>query len=217
MVGQKRNQDLAERWTRSATIQNREVPSLRPGVVEQLAEDISRLQIITNGGIQSAEEAEERVKGDHRIVGAMVGRSVINHPCAFGTVDSLWLGQKQSLKKPTREEVLLDYIQYCEREEELFRMSTVQGLEGFKRRLVGVPFHLFAGELGNNEYQRFTRKLMGKSQRHYTSAGILRAALSQVPTASAVKPVNECSAALDDIAVFEAAQQRAGPLQRTIH
>ena len=211
----RRLQILADRQARFATIQNRDIPPLRPGVVEQIAQEFPNIQVITNGGIGSMESVRERINETDHIVGAMVGRAVINHPCAFGEADSLWVGNVP-LKKPTRQEVLLDYIDYCQREEELFQMTVVGGtgaLDALKRKLVAVPFHLFAGETGNNEYQRLIRKLLNK-QKQLTCAGILTAALSQVPSETSAKPVNVFTT---DLHVFEDAHQRSGPFQRIIH
>eukprot|EP00957_Ditylum_brightwellii_P001258 98513-Ditylum_brightwellii.AAC.1 len=59
----------------------------------------------------------------------MVGRAAINHPCAFAAADKLWEekeegdsdGNSHRHRRPTRGEVLQDYIDYCNREEERVR------------------------------------------------------------------------------------------------
>jgi len=197
-----------------------------------MAQEFPHLQVITNGGIQSMTDVEHRLHHSNSnsgssaaITGAMVGRAVINHPCAFGTVDSLW-NHNDGVPKPTREAVLLDYIQYCQREESAFvtknvvvggkSPESIQGsLAALRRRLVAVPFQLFAGEEGNEAYQRRIRKLVARAERH-SGAGMLEAALSEVPAESYTKPVDEYSTDVCDLPVFQASYQRSGPLQRTI-
>ena len=230
-VDHKRIQYRAKQKARQATIQNRSVPPLRPGVVDLMAAEFPNLEVITNGGIQSMRDIQKRMHADNQVAGAMVGRAAINHPCAFGLVDKLWSSHSLNLpviEKPTREAVLLNYIRYCAGVEEAFITSTLNNhnnqrkagntlgtLTGLRRRLVAVPFQLFAGELGNEEYQRRIRKLIARAERH-TSSGILTAALSVVPTESLLKPVDQYTTEVSDMKVYKATYQRSGPLQRTI-
>ncbi|CAB9521836.1 dihydrouridine(20/20a) synthase [Seminavis robusta] len=225
-VDHKRVQYRAKKQARYATIRNRSVPPLRPKVVDMMAAEFPQLQVITNGGIGSLQDIQSRVpRPGSKIAGAMVGRAAINHPCAFGNVDAaLWGHDDESSRTITRESVLLDYIQYCQKEEAAFfamdkgnrSLASVEGsLVALRRRLVAVPFHLFAGEVGNEEYQRRIRKLVARAQRH-SSGGILTAALSVVPTETALKSVTEYATQPKDIPTFQASRQRSGPLQRTI-
>lgn len=230
-VDHKRLQYRAKQKARQATIQNRSVPPLRPGVVDLMAAEFPNLEVITNGGIQSMQAIQKRMPSDSQVAGAMVGRAAINHPCAFGSADKLWSGHSLNLpiiEKPTREAVLLDYIQYCAGVEESFITSTLNNhnnqrragnslgaLVALRRRLVAVPFQLFAGELGSEEYQRRIRKLIARAERH-TSSSILTAALSVVPTESLLKPVDQYATEANDLKVYKATYQRSGPLQRTI-
>jgi tRNA-dihydrouridine synthase len=231
-VDHKRLQYKARKRARKVTIQNRSVPPLRPNVVDDIAAEFPQLQVIANGGIRSMQDIANRVprRSESKIIGAMVGRAVINHPCAFGNVDTLWDDNNSDDKKihaskPTREAVLLDYMEYCKQEEDAFNANNksshhqpeshfLGSLSSFRRRLMAVPFHLFAGEDGNEEYQRRIRKLARLSR--HSSFSILAAALAAIPAETALKPVNEYSKEIEDIPTFEEWTKRAGPLQRTI-
>jgi len=223
-VDHKRVQYRAKQRARKATIRNRSIPPLRPNVANLIALEFPHLEVITNGGIQSLEDVHHRVPRGSSVIGAMVGRAAINHPCAFGKADELW-NMDSVIPKPTREAVLLDFINYCQREEDAFAASALHrdrepesvlgSLMSLRRRLVAVPFQLFAGEVGNKEYQRRIRKLVARADRHKSSA-ILKAALSVIPTESIFKPVNQHATEVQEIKIFEASYQRSGPLQRTI-
>jgi tRNA-dihydrouridine synthase A len=170
-VDHKREQKRAQKRSRDATIKNRDVPPLRPGVIQRLADEFPHLEFVTNGGIQNLSEVKKIVdegRGSN-VVGAMVGRAAINHPCAFASADALWemrsVQEKAPLCRPTRGEVLHNFIAYCDREEE--RMVSLgaspETIDILRRRLVAVPFHLFVGEDGSDAFQRRLKKLMSKT------------------------------------------------------
>lgn len=212
-VDHKREQYQAKKRARSQTIQNRSVPPLRPNVVNMLAEDMKHLEFVTNGGISSMETINARLHGQpSNLVGAMIGRAVINHPCSFAEVDRLW-GETPTSR--TRGAVLEDFIGYCKREEE--RVKALGATDGdilnLRQRLVAVPFQLFAGEDGSNQYQRRIRKLIHRPDR-YSSHVILMAALSEVPTISRELPVT-MYVPISAIQDFDFVH-RSGPFQRRI-
>lgn len=212
-VDHKREQYHAKKRARTQTIQNRSVPPLRPDVINMLAADMPHLEFVTNGGINSVDSLLTRLHGSpSNVVGAMVGRAVINHPCSFSGVDCLWGEEATSI---TRQSVLDDYIGYCEREED--RVHALQpgigNIEALRRRLVAVPFQLFAGEEGSHQYQRRIRKLVSRPSRH-SSYTILEAAVSEVPRESREMPVGEHTP-IGAKNYFEFVQ-RSGPLQQNI-
>lgn len=212
-VDHKREQYQAKRRARSQTIQNRSVPPLRPNVVNMLAEDMKHLEFVTNGGINSMDAIDARLQGKpSNLVGAMIGRAVINHPCSFAGVDHLW-GETPTSR--TRGAVIEDYIGYCEREEE--RVKSLGATDGnilnLRQSLVAVPFQLFAGEDGSNQYQRRIRKLIHRPDR-YSSHLVLKAALREVPTTSRELPVTEF-VPINAIQDFDFVH-RSGPFQRRI-
>mmetsp|Transcript_1293 Transcript_1293/g.1963 ORF Transcript_1293/g.1963 Transcript_1293/m.1963 type:complete len:484 (-) Transcript_1293:125-1576(-) len=221
-IDHKREQYKALKYSRSATIKNRSVPPLRPNVIHRIADALPHVDLVTNGGIGSLQEIPGRLsrpgneqdwqKENNNVIGAMVGRAVINHPCSFSTVDELWGINEHSPK--TRREVLETFAEYCAEEEERLGHWKQSMRETLRRRLVAVPFALFWGEDGNNAYQRRIRKLAGRPQRHSASS-ILKAALAEVPISVQEKPVSEYS-------LYEAGETyhhynaRSGPLQRSI-
>jgi len=209
-IDHKREQYKAKKLARISTIQNRSVPPLRPNVVNRLSENYPHLDFVTNGGIKSTEDIHHRVN-ETNVMGAMVGRSVINHPCSFSHVDGLW---GDTLPKWTREDVILAHIQYCKEEEERCKDQSDKFRTALRKKLVAVPFSLFAGEDGNNAYQRTIRKLGNKPGRHIAST-ILQGALAHVPLEVRAKPITEFSS-LDSIQTYSEYIQRSGPLQRAV-
>lgn len=206
-IDHKREQYKAKKIARKATIHNRSVPPLRPNVVNRLAENNPHLDFVTNGGIKSMEGLRNQVDGTTNVMGAMVGRSVINHPCSFSHVDGLW---GDALPQWTREDVILAHIQYCIEEEERCKDKSSGFRDGLRKKLVAVPFSLFAGEDGNDAYQRKIRKLGNRLGRH-SAETVLLGALTHVSSEIRAKPITEFMP-LDSIQY----NQRCGPLQRAI-
>jgi tRNA-dihydrouridine synthase A len=218
-INHKRAQYAAKRRARKATIDNRNVPPLRPNVVNLLAGEFPHLEFVTNGGIQSVQQVQDRVPyaEDGSPIGAMVGRAVINHPCSFASVDSVIWGNTSQPKTKTREQVLKAYIEYCEKEEARFQIigGAPGGLESARRKLTGVPFHLFVGEDGSDAYQRRLGKLASRAQRH-SAHSMLAAALAEVPESSRTKLVTDFTPH-DSLETYESFVKRSGPLQRSVY
>jgi len=210
-IDHKREQYKAKQIARKATIHNRSVPPLRPNVVNRLAKNYPHLDFVTNGGIKSMENLRNRVDETNNVMGAMAGRSVINHPCSFSHVDGLW---GDALPQWTREDVILAHIQYCIEEEERCKDQTNSFRDGLRKKLVAVPFSLFAGEDGNNAYQRTIRKLGNRPGRH-TAETVLQGALTHVSSEIRAKPITEFMP-LESIQTYSQYNQRCGPLQRAI-
>ena len=235
-IDHKREQEKARRRSRRAKIKNREVPPLRPDVVPRLADAFPHLQFVANGGIEDLDHVKNIIDNSQQgVIGAMVGRAVINHPCSFASADSLlWGGKNQSATRaPTRREVLEDYIAYCEREEELLKSygANPLQLESLRRRLVAVPFHLFTGEEGSDEFQRRLKKLRDtkiggtnqnqkrknkKNKLVMKAASILRASASFVPAETMDKHVDDF-VPWKDVTRFEGGLKRGSALQRVVY
>jgi tRNA-dihydrouridine synthase A len=211
-VDHKRLQYHAKRKSRLATIKNRSVPPLRPNVVNELATAVPGIEFVTNGGMNTMEDVRDRLVSGTNVVGAMVGRAVINHPCSFSTADTLWGDQRPNLA--TRQQVLETFADYCALEEERLKsLGRSQAfIEALRRRMVAVPFTLFAGEVGNNSFQRRVRKLISRPDRH-SARSILLAAMMEVPTETLQNPVSEYSLEMESYSEFN---PKSGPLQRSI-
>ena len=224
-IDHKRAQYQAKKRARKATIQNRSIPPLRPNVVNLLADEFPHLEFVANGGIDSMAAVQDRIQnGPSSVIGAMVGRAAINHPCSFALADSLWRDDDDDennidyLALPSRGDVLLDYIEYCVEEEQRVKAMGVNiaSLAALRRRLVAVPFHLFVGEEGNDGYQRRIRRLVSRAERPArTAKSMLMAALFELPPESIQKSVGEF-ALIEDLKVHSYVE-RSGPLQKNIH
>lgn len=229
-VNHKREQYFAKQRARQATINNRSIPPLRPKVVERIAKDFPNLQVVSNGGVQSIEQIQQRIFPNTQVTGVMVGRSAINHPCSFAGVDSILWGDddnnSKTLVKPSRYEVLQTYIDYCREQEEQFNAyllssssSSSTGCEmerkkNFRKMLIGAPFHLFVGEDGNDAYQRQLRKLVSRGDR-YSSPSMLQAAITHIPETTLTKSVDDHTP-WNEIQKYDFTK-RSGAMQRTIY
>ena len=223
-IDHKRVQYQAKQRARQATIHNRSIPPLRPNVVDLLADEFPNLEFVANGGIHSMASVQDRLsKGSSSVVGAMVGRAAINHPCSFALADSLWDDNDDDDASatvtvlPSRGDVLLAYIDYCDEEEQ--RVSalgvSIGSLAALRRRLAAVPFHLFVGEECNNLYQRRIRKLVSRAERH-SAKSMLMSALYEMPAESINKSVGDFTS-VEEQKVHAQAVERSGPLQKSIY
>ena len=222
-IDHKRQQEKALKRARRATIKNREVPPLRPDVVPRLAQAFPHLQFVANGGIDDLNHVKRIVDGDNNgVLGAMVGRTVINHPCSFAAADwLLWGDDNRRGSSPTRGEILADYIAYCELEEARIMSygASAAQLEYLRRRLIAVPYHLFTGEQGSDAFQRRIQKLLNKVNNQnptMKSASVLVAASSFVPRETLDKSIEDF-VPWEDVAKFEIGLKRGSALQRVVY
>ena len=227
-VNHKRVQYQVKRRARQVTLQNRSVPPLRPLVVDQIAQEFSQLEVSSNGGIDSMDEIRNRVTSESAVVGAMVGRAAINHPCSFAAIDEQLWGQDVSFR--TRRSVLSNYIEYCQQQERRLQEVLVvknagglqrgttreeeESLKWHRRRLVSPIFHLFVGEDGNEPYQRRLRKLVERADRH-SAHSMAAAAMAEVPTEVLDKPLHDHTP-WKKIPAYDFVK-RSGAMQRTIY
>ena len=223
-IDHSRVQYMVKKKAREQTMQNRSVPPLRSNVVNEIAKTFPQLEFVNNGGITSVEQSLERIKmtqedssnDDALPIGTMVGRAVINHPCAFSNVDQSIYNFNRD-KETSRKKILERYIDYCQEEEERMKRLGYDSAALLKarRKLVGAPFHLFVGEEGNNAYQRRLTKLAGRAQR-YSSHGMLIAALADVPLHVQEKPACDF-VPYHELPKYAFAAKRSGPLQKSIY
>ena len=227
-IDHKREQERARRRARKATIKNREVPPLRNKVVNRLADEFQQYEFVSNGQIGTLDEVKAIVyegmygeRSANRVIGAMVGRAAINHPCSFSAADKLWDGKCSSSiisrVLPTRGQVLDTYIRYCDEEEDRLASygASPQVMENLRRRLVACPFHLFTGEDGSDKFQRHLKKLREKS-RNVRASSILAGAASFVPAHSLAKHVDDF-VPWEDIAQYNGGMKRGSACQRIVY
>lgn len=173
-------------------------------------------QIVANGELNSlAAVRDERVL--HGVHGGMVGRSVINHPCAFAAADSLW---GETIRHPlTRGEVLECYATYCDSvEEEAAAAPSLLTPPSAKLQseLVAPVFNLFAGVPGSERYQRRLRAIYKRAKGWRFASSLLRVAAAELP-AEALDMVVTDAVPVSELVTYERATRVAGPLQRHIH
>jgi len=235
-IDHKREQLRAKKRARKATLLNRDVPPLRPNVAHRIAAEFPNLDLVSNGGIKDFNQVKKLVDADNGVLGAMVGRSAINHPCSFAGVDALWDSERPSASatnvratidknihlsstssRPTRGEVLSKYIQYCNAEEICMKDlgASAQQMEKLRKRLIAVPFHLFTGEDGSDAFQRRIKKLRDKTGRLKASS-ILSGAASFVPVESLNKRIDDF-VSLQDIEKYEIGMGKGSAMQRVVH
>jgi len=226
-IDHKREQERARRRARKATIKNRTVPPLRPNVINRLADEFRQYEFVSNGQIGNLDQVKAIVdeglfgeNNSNRVIGAMVGRAAINHPCSFSAADTLWDGKSSSASSralPTRGQVLDEYIRYCDEEEDRLASygASPQVMERLRRRLIAVPFHIFTGEDGSDKFQRHLKKLREKS-RTVKASSILTGAASFVPAHSLAKQVDDFIP-WEEIAQYEGGLKRGSACQRIVY
>jgi len=121
--------------------QNREVPPLLYDNVVRLKNELPHLEIIVNGGITTVEQAQTLLT---TLDGVMIGREAYNNPYFLAQVDSEIFQQSQV--QPSREDILVRYAQYCQRE-----IEKGNRLHHMSRHILG----LFSGERGARGFRRF--------------------------------------------------------------
>ena len=89
--------------------ENRHIPPLRYEVVYQLKQDFPALEIIVNGGIRSLSEARRHLA---HVDGVMLGREVYQNPYLLVEVDRALYGDDTKAERPTRHQVIEDYLPY---------------------------------------------------------------------------------------------------------
>jgi len=203
-----------ERARRATTMANRHVPPLRHGIARELKREFPECEFVSNGGIDSIDSAERHAAD---LDGAMVGRALVSHPCAFADIDRRWYGKKkdETGALTTRGDVLDAYVAYVE--DACSRRSALTDQDLL--RLIAPAYHLFNGEPRNGAYMR-RLKFMAHHKvttRLVSPATALRAAKAEVPKGTLYdKPLTDFTP-LTDLPAYDREVRRAGPLARLVH
>jgi tRNA-dihydrouridine synthase A len=89
--------------------ENREVPPLRYGLVQQLKKDFPQLTIVVNGGITTDEQIAEHLQ---QVDGVMLGREAYHHPWLLTGWDERFFGAPaQTLSRDEVEAKMVDYME----------------------------------------------------------------------------------------------------------
>ncbi len=120
--------------------QNREIPPLDYPRVYALAKAYPEATIVINGGVTQLEEAATHLLHVH---GVMMGREAYHNPYRLAAVDTQLFGGLHP--SPSREEVLADYIEYCEHE-----LHAGNKLHRMSRHILG----LYLNQPGGKKFRR---------------------------------------------------------------
>lgn len=126
--------------------ENREIPPLDYDRVYALKNDFQDLQIILNGGIQTAEEGLDVKKN---LDGVMLGRAAYHSPFILNAVDHLYFGEEVSEKTPF--DILSELKPYVEEE-----LSNGVRLHHIGRHLLGI----FNGYPKSRQWRRYLSENM---------------------------------------------------------
>jgi tRNA-dihydrouridine synthase A len=114
------------------TKNNRSIPQLRYDWVNQLCQDFPDAKFDINGGINSLDEAKERVfDSGGKVDGVMLGRSLWRDPLILARVDTEWFGKEPTGLPRTRRELLEAFCERFDGQAELFPVfATTEALQG---------------------------------------------------------------------------------------
>jgi tRNA-dihydrouridine synthase A len=144
--------------------QNRELPPLRYQAVYQLKRALPQLQIIVNGGIESAAQCQTHLR---HCDGVMVGRAAYHNPWSLAEVDPLLYQRQAPAASPAA--VVQRMLPYIE-----LQLREGCRLNHITRHMMG----LFQGMPGARRYRRYLSE-------HATGRGagpeVLLAAAAELP------------------------------------
>ena len=147
--------------------ENREIPPLRYGVVQDLRRDFPDMSVVLNGGLRTLPAAGEQLA---RVDGVMLGREAYYNPWMLAGVDPVLFGEPAT--HASRHETVEAFMPYLERE---FAAGTP--LSAMTRHL--LP--LFQGQPGARAWRR---TLSEDAHRPGAGPGLVAAALAAVQAAA---------------------------------
>lgn len=112
--------------------ENREIPPLRYEVVYQLKKDFPDLEILLNGGIETADEIEGHLK---HVDGVMIGRAAYHYPYRMAEFDARFYHDTEIPNTPA--EVVRAMMPYIERQLSLYGGKGLK-MHGITRHMLGL-------------------------------------------------------------------------------
>ena len=112
--------------------ENREIPPLRYDVVYRLKKDFPDLEILINGGVETADQVEEHLK---HVDGVMIGRAAYHYPWRMVEFDNRFYGDDSPARTPA--DVVNDMIPYIEKQLSLFGEKGLK-MHGITRHMLGM-------------------------------------------------------------------------------
>ena len=120
--------------------ENRKVPPLMYERVYQLKRDYPHLEIVLNGGVQTADQVAAHLE---HVDGVMIGRAAYHDPYLLAQLEQRFLNQDFVL--PSRSDIALSMLDYIEKE-----VSRGCRLHNITRHMLG----LYAGQPGARRWRR---------------------------------------------------------------
>lgn len=112
--------------------ENREIPPLRYDVVYWLKKDFPDLEILINGGVETADQVEEHLK---YVDGVMIGRAAYHYPWRMAEFDNRFYGDDSPARTPA--DVVNAMIPYIERQLSLYGEKGLK-MHGITRHMLGM-------------------------------------------------------------------------------
>ncbi|MBV8047371.1 MAG: tRNA dihydrouridine(20/20a) synthase DusA [Paludibacterium sp.] len=153
--------------------ENREVPPLKYHYAHQLKADFPHLEIVINGGLQTAQQIDEQLR---HVDGVMIGRAAYHDPYCMAEWDARYYGETRP--PLTRAEVVEALLPYAER-----MLADGHKLRNLARHILG----LFQGMPGARRWRRLlsdARLLEG------ADAGLLLRALAEIGVSRTLSEAN---------------------------
>jgi tRNA-dihydrouridine synthase A len=146
--------------------ENRSVPPLRYEDVYRLKSELPHLQIEINGGIHTLDEAAGHLE---QVDGVMIGRAAYDNPWMLRDADSRFFAGEAPGALPTRDAVVAAMLPY---------LREWQARGWHPRSILRHMLGLFAFQPGA---RRFRQLLSGPMASDADGAGLLLAAIAQIP------------------------------------
>lgn len=147
--------------------ENREIPPLRYDVVYRLKKDFPDLEILLNGGIETADEVEEHLK---HVDGVMIGRAAYHYPYRMAEFDTRFYNDPGHANTP--EQVVRAMMPYIEKQLSLY------GNKGLKMH--GITRHMLGLMTGLPGARRFRQMLSDPAKLASGDPAVLLEALAAV-------------------------------------
>ena len=112
--------------------ENREIPPLRYDVVYRLKKDFPDLEILINGGVETADQVEEHLK---HVDGVMIGRAAYHYPWRMAEFDNRFYGDDSPARTPA--DVVNAMIPYIEKQLSLYGEKGLK-MHGITRHMLGM-------------------------------------------------------------------------------
>ena len=148
--------------------ENRDIPPLRYDVVYRLKKDFPELEILINGGVETADEVARHLE---QVDGVMIGRAAYHYPWRMAEFDRCFYGD--DTPAPTQADIVKAMIPYIETQLSRY------GEKGLKMH--GITRHMLGLMHGQPGARRF-RQILSDANRLATGkpAAVLMEALAAV-------------------------------------